>query len=483
MEDINIKTLSKRAIAGAVSLTFRRVALQGISFITINLILARLLPVATLGVFNISTAVVSFFGFFSDIGLAAAIIQKKDKITDEDLRTTFTIQQIIMLFLLVIIWFSAPFLASEYSLNDQGMWLIRALGISFFVTSLKVIPSVLLERDLKFNPLVGVEILETLFFNVVLVVLVWFKYDLTAFSVAVLVRAVVGVIAIYEVSPWRIGFSFSKEAAKTLLNFGIPYQLNSLLALLKDRLVPLVIAKMIGATGVGYVTWAQNLAFLPLEVMNIVIRVSFPTFARIQDDKKMLKMALERSLFITTLFIYPMLFGILALAPSLVDHVVSKKWIPALPLIYFFAFSTFWATISTTFTNTLNAIGKIGITLKLMIFWTVITWILTPILTYQFGFLGVAYSSAIISFTSIVTIFIVKRYIDVDVISNIWQPLLSSIIMFGVIFYLAPILVRNAWSLLGLVFLGFAIYIILIFLLAWNKIKVNLKEVKNAFAN
>lgn len=484
MEDsLSIKTISKRAVSGILSLTFRKVTLQVISFITINLILARILSVSTLGIFNIATAIISFFGFFSDIGLAAAIIQKKSKVTEQDLQTTFTIQQLIMLILLIMIWLTAPLLSDFYGLEESGMWLIRALGVSFFITSFKVIPSVLLERQLKFNPLVAVEILETLFFNILLVALVIYKFDLMAFAIAAVVRAIVGVIAIYIFAPWRIGFSFSKEAAKVLLQFGIPYQLNSLLALLKDRLVPLLIARIIGSAGVGYVTWSQNLAFLPLEIMNIIIRITFPTYARLQDDKKVLKIALEKSLFITTLFLYPLLFGLLALAPSLVDHVVSKKWEPALPALYLFAFSTFWATLSTTFTNALNAIGKINVTLKLMIFWTILTWILTPIFTLKFGFIGVAISSASISFTSVLTIIAVRKFVQVAILENIWQPLVASILMSVAIFYFAQILVTDVLTLFLVIILGGIIYFGLIFILANEKIRSNLKEVQNVFSD
>lgn len=480
---LDLETISKRAIRGALSLTFRRVALQVISFITINLILARILSVSTLGVFNIGTAIISFFVFFADIGLAAALIQKKDQVTTDDLKTTFTIQQLLVFVIVLMVWIFAPTLSQTYGLDSQGTWLIRALALSFAITSFKVIPSVLLERQLQFNPLVWVEILETLVFNLGLIGLVLYGLNLEAFSYAVLARAIVGAVAIYLVAPWRVSVGISKAAASSLIKFGLPFQLNSILALLKDRLVPLVIAKMVGPVGIGYITWAQNLAFLPLEVMNIIIRVSFPAFSRLQDDKQALKLTLEKSLFLTTLFLYPMLFGMLALAPSLVTHVVSSKWAPALPAFYLFSMSTFWATLSTTFTNTLNAIGEIKVTLKLMIFWTILTWVLTPILTYNFGFIGVALSSALISLTSITTIILVRRFIDVSIWQNIWQPLLCSSLMGAVVFYLSNIFVKDLATLLLLIVVGGIIYWGLIIIVAKDKLKIVSGEIKNAFSS
>lgn len=483
MTEVELKTISQRAIKGAFSLTLRRVALQAISFITINIILARILPVSTLGVFNIGVAVIAFFSFFSDIGLAAAIIQKKKKVTTDDLKTTFTIQQILVLGLTVALFFLAPTFSSIYSIGDQGTWLIRALAISFFITSLKVIPSVLLERDLRFNPLVTVEIFETLIFNILLVVLSLLNFGLDGFSFASIVRSVSGATLIYAIAPWKISLGISKKAARGLLSFGIPFQVNALLALLKDRLVPLVVARIIGASGVGYVTWAQNLAFLPLEVMNIIIRVSFPTLSRLQEEKTSLKITLEKSLFATCVFLYPMLFGLVALAPSFVAHVVSSKWAPALPAFYLFSVSTFWATLSTTFTNALNAIGRIKTTLKLMIFWTILTWILTPILSFWWGFLGVALSSAIISFTSVATIVLVKKYVAVSIWENIWQPLLASFLMAAAVFLIAAIFVKDIWTLLLTIILGGGIYWGLLFILAGERVKQGFQGLKNVFFN
>lgn len=480
MGELNVQTISKRAIKGAFSLTLRRVALQAISFLTINIILARILPVSTLGIFNIGAAIIAFFSFFSDIGLAAAIIQKKE-ITREDLKTTFSIQQLLVIFITVVVFIFAPFFANFYELGEGGTWLIRALALAFLLTSFKVIPSVLLERDLRFNPLVTVEILETLVFNILLIILSKMGFGLAAFSVAAMARSFSGVILIYLIAPWKIGIGIFRGSAKSLLAFGVPFQLNAILALLKDRLVPLIVARIIGTAGMGYVTWAQNLAFLPLEVMNIIIRVTFPTLSRLQDEKLGLKIALEKSLFATCVFLYPILFGMLALAPSVVQHVVSPKWQPALPAFYLFSLATFWATLSTTFTNTLNAIGQIKITLKLMIFWTILTWILTPILTFYFGFIGVAISSAIISMTSILTIILVKRFVAVAIWNNIWQPLVSSVLMCVLVFYLSKVLVSNIWTLLLVIFLGAIIYASLLFAVARKKIMESFRGVKDAF--
>lgn len=473
---VSISEIKKRAVSSFMSLTARQIALRAISFISLNIILAKVLPVETLGIFNIATAVVSFFAFFSDIGLAASLIQKKDSINEDDIKTVFTIQQILVLIICVTIIASAQIIGNFYKLNTDGVWLIRVLGISFFFTSLKVIPSVMLERELKFQPLVTVEIVETLVFNTLLVVLVLRGFSIWSFSIATIFRGVIGTGLIYILAPVKIKLGFEKIAAKSLLSFGLPYQTNSLLALLKDRLVPLVIARMIGPAGIGYITWAQSLAFLPLEIMTVTIRISFPAFSRLQDHKESLASAVEKSLFVTALLVYPAIFGLGAVLPSIVTYVVSPKWQPAVPSFYLFAFSTIWAVISTTFTNTLNATGHIKTTLKLMVLWTTLTWVLTPLLVILYGFVGVALASFLISFTSVITIIRVKKILTIKVLDAVWLPLVASFLMGIFTYVFAQNLVKDKLTLVMAIIFGLGIYSLQIYILGRARV---FKEIKS----
>jgi O-antigen/teichoic acid export membrane protein len=477
---LTIAEIKKRAVSSFLSLTARQVLLRAIGFISINVVLARILPVSTLGIFNIATAVISFFAFFSDIGLAASLIQKKEAVTVDDIKTTFTIQLLIVGVLSLAIILSAPIFGELYHLDDSGVWLIRVLGLAFFLSSLKVVPSVLFERQLNFKPLVLIEVIETIVFNSLLIYLVFQGRGIWSFSIAALARGLVGVGLIYLMSPVKVGLGIEKTSAKKLLSFGIPYQLNSLLALLKDRLVPLVIAKMVGSAGIGYITWAQNLSFLPLEIMNIIIRISFPTFSRLQEDKQLVSRAIERALFISTLAVFPMIFGLGAVLPQVVTHIVSAKWEPAIPSFYLFGVSTLFSVVSTTFTNALNAIGHIKTTLKLMVFWTIITWVLTPTLVYFYGFIGVALASLIISSTSVITVVLIKRILTIKVMDSILLPLVASIVMGISTYYLAITFVSNKPTLFLVIAAGALIYVAIVYLLGRKKINSYIQSIKES---
>lgn len=469
--------IHKKLIKGFLSLTFRKMFLDLINFVTIYIVVAKHVSVETFGIFAIASIILGIFSYFSDIGFGAAIIQKK-VLDENDVKTTFFIQEILSILIFIIVWFSAPLFANFYNFDDASMWLIRALAGAFLINSFKIIPNNLLERELNFYPIVWTEVVEQIVFSGVLLYLVFNNYGITGFVWAAIAKSVAGVITIYLIAPWKIRLGYSKVSAKTLVNFGLPFQMNSLLALFKDQLVPLFNARIIGADGMAYATWAQGIASRPLQIMTIVIRVTFPAFARLQDEREELKKVVERSLFLTVLLLYPFLFGILAVAPSFVDYLGRDKWEPALLLIYLYALNTFWAAPSTIFTNLLSAVGKIGITLKLMVMWTVLTWILSPLLAYIYGYTGIALASAIISFTSIIPIVIVNKRLGINIINSMWQPTLASLLMGIITFILAQLFVRDLFSLIMVIGAGGIIYLLLVMLFAKNKALAALRRFK-----
>lgn len=166
--ELSLEVVKQRAVRGIAALTSRTVILQIINRAG-DFMLTIFLGVAQYGVFWIVSAAINFLAYFSDVGLAAALIQKKDKVTEEELKVTFTIQQCFVLVILIVLFMATPTLQKIYSLSTEGVWLLYALGFSFFLSSLKTIPAVLLERKVEFGKLIIPQIGEVIIFNIVAV--------------------------------------------------------------------------------------------------------------------------------------------------------------------------------------------------------------------------------------------------------------------------------------------------------------------------
>jgi O-antigen/teichoic acid export membrane protein len=450
--EIDLAQVSKRSVSGVLSLTSRTLLVQITTFLA-TLALTVFLSPEIYGVFFLVSSVVNFLTYFSDIGLAAALIQKKSKILREDLTTTFVVQQALVISLLLILKIAAPTISSFYSISQDGVYLLYALGASLFLSSLKTIPSVLLERNLQFNKLIIPQIAETLVFNLVAVYLAWKGWGITSFTYAVLARGVTGLVLMYLISPWRPGFTVKRNSLKVLLKFGLPYQANTFIAVLKDDGMTIFLGKIIGSAGLGYIGWASRWANMPLRMfMDNVSKVAFPAFSRLQDKKESLKRAVELNIKYLSLAVFPIFVAMGLLAGPLLAIIPKyTKWLPALIPLYLYLYNAGWATVSTSLTNALNAVGKIHVTFKLMLMWASLTWGLMPFLAIKYGYLGVAYAAGLIATSSLVAIMVAKRHISFSLVSSLKSPLLSSL---GLAIYL--ILVRSfASSLTWVAFISF----------------------------
>ena len=470
--------VKKKSTTGILALTGRTFFLQAINF-GATLLLTIFLSPETFGIYFLVLAWTSFLNYFSDIGLAAALIQKREEVTEDDLRTTFTIQESLVMALVIITLLITPHLQIWYKLSNDAVYLWYALVAAFVMSSLKTIPSILLERKIEFQKLIIPQIGEALAFNFISVFMAWKGYGINSFTWAVLARGLVGLILTYIVSPWRPGIAFKKESASRLAKFGIFFQLNGILALIKDDLLVVYLAKVLPMSAVGYLGWAQKWAFLPLRFfMDNVIRVTFPAYSRLQENKETLKRAVEKTIFAVCTITYPMIFGIVVIAPTLITVIPKyNKWEPALIPLYFFTINALFSCVSTTLTNTMNALGKIKITLRLMIMWVILTWIATPLLIHQFGYIGGSMAAAVVAVTSVVPAIIIKRDLGVNFFPAVIPSLASSIIM-----YVGLIMLRNYSTgyqyLIAAVITGTIIYGLMIMILSGKQVLEIIKYIR-----
>jgi len=451
-EAVDISEIKQRSIKGVTALigrSFIQRLISSVGFFYLSVYLGQ----KEIGMFAAINALVSILGYFSDVGLAASIIQKKETVENEELRATFTLQQLIVSSLIILtLIFSKP-IFSYYQLESSGQFLFFSLLFAFFMASLKTIPSVLAERNLRFDVLSVVELVETTIFYLAAVYFSANNYGASAYAVAVIVRAIIGTGLLYKIAPWNIGISFSFKRLKHLLTFGIPFQINSLLAVAKDQFISLALWKIIGDAGLGIIGWAQSWAQLPLRfVMDNVTKVTFPAQSRLQHDPHILKKSIEKTIFFISFLTFPIVAGLAIVSPLAIKLIpgYEAKWGAALVPLSLYCFNSAMACVSTPLTNTLNALGKVKINTYLMIMWTVLTWGLTPILAIKYGYMGVAYATGIIALSSFVPIIITKNLTKFSLKNSILPPLAGTIVLIVCASFLTRTLPAS-WPNIGII--------------------------------
>lgn len=457
--EIDLETVKKRSVTGVIALTGRYFVLYAMALVA-QIFLGVYLSPSEWGVFALASALVDFLVYFSDIGLAASLIQSEKEIDDDDLKTTFTIQQVLVISLLVVFVLLSGKIRTTFSLSEGAMTLLYAMSISLFLSSLRTIPTVLLERKIRFHKIAFVNVLEHGVYYLVLVIAAGRGLGINSFTYAILSRAVLGVILMYRISPWRPIVGVSRKSLTRLLSFGVPYQANTLLALAKDRGVTILVGKILGLEALGFLDWAQKWSQMPLRVvLDSVTKVTFPAFSRMQSNKLHLASSTTRSIFFITFLAFPSIVGLVLLSPIIVNVIPQyQKWTPALIPLALMGVNAMFASFTTQLTNLMSAIGRIKFTFYLMIMWTILTVVFVPLLSTRFGINGAALGYALVGSSSLVALYVAKKFVNFSVSDSILKPLYGAIAMAVVLMALRSILPANLFTLSILIIVGMLVY-------------------------
>lgn len=379
----------------------RQLILQVLTFAG-GILLARRLDPAEFGLYAIATFLVSAFALVGDFGLVPSLIQRRETITDRDLQVGFTLQQILISIVVAALFVGAPWLAALYPEAPPGTaWLVRALAFSLYLTSLRSMSVLQLERELQYGRLAGIEVVETLSFQSIAVILAIGGYGVWSFAWAALARGLIGAILVFLVAPWKVRFAFDNQIALRMIRFGIPFQAQSVVNQVSGWVTPLLVGTLIGPRAVGFLTWASSNGKKPLSLVDNVTRVAFPHFSRIQDDGAEVERTLGRYL---TYLLLPagLWFATLATAGSIiVEWVYTAKWSPAVPALILYAAALPFDVTGWLVAVALNGTGRVAYTTKIAATRTVAQLVLSIPLTIQFGFNGVPLAMLLGSMVSV----------------------------------------------------------------------------------
>ena len=460
MDERNLLQLGKSSLHSILALVSRTFVLQLIQ-IAASLIIFSILAPNEVGIYVAVIAIQRIISFFTDFGLGAALIQNKQEVTQNDLKTTFTVQAAVTFGIFLVIFLFSDIISDYFEIGAAGKWLLISLVATIFISSFKIIPSILLERKIQFQKLVIPQVTESLVFNTILILLVIKGFGLSSYSYAFIISSLVTVPLYYYISPWKIEFGIVKSSI-THLKFGVQFQAKNILATIKDDFLTVILTKFLSFAEIGFIGFAQRIAFLAYRyVVDSVTKVTFSTYSRIQDNKEILRKATEKSLFFIAALMFPILSGLIIIGPYIISYVPqwSNKWEPAVFSLIFFCLNAAVSSMSGILVNILDATGRVKTTLHLMVIWTILTWTLTPLLIYAMGYNGVAIASFIVTLTIVYTIHLVKKQVQFDFIKSVYKPIICVIVMSIVVYSATQLFVSDIPTLILAIALGVITYI------------------------
>jgi len=306
------------------------------------------------------TVFTGFAAVFGDLGLGAAIIQRKD-LEERHLNAAFWSNVTMGSALSILMVALAPLVAWFYK-KPELLMLTAVIALKYIIDSLCVVQLALLQRSMQFKTMAGIQIGSN-----VVAGFVGLGMALCGMEVWSLVAQTLGAsIALFAVSwflgNWRPRFSFELDACRELFRFSI-YALGfDIVNYWARTLDQLLIGRFAGTSALGIYSRAYSLMLMPLsQVSRVVGRVMFPALSSIQDDKPRVKRAYLKSISIIGLITFPMMTGLFAVSDHFILALLGRQWTDAIPILKIFCFVGLIQSISTTVGWVYMSQGRTGL--------------------------------------------------------------------------------------------------------------------------
>lgn len=357
------KSLKDKAVSGVAWTSVERISQQIIQFV-IGIVIARILSPQDYGIIGMTAIFFAVANTFVDSGFGSALIQKKDR-NNEDYSTSFYFNFLVGLLSYLLLYFAAPAIASFYR-TPLLCDVIRILGLSLVINSLTISQIAKMTAEMKFKEMSIITIVTQIITGLVGLYLAYSGRGVWALVFQQLSSCIVRLIMIEIYLKWFPKQIFSISSFKHLFSYGSKILCSSLINVVYDNLYTLVIGRVFSAKEVGYYNRANQFAILPTStILNIFMKVAFPLMAEVQDDVEKLKIAYKKFLRVPIFILYPILFGLIALAEPLILVLLGEKWLFAVPLLQVLCISSFFDPLTHINLNILYVKGRTDLVLKL----------------------------------------------------------------------------------------------------------------------
>jgi PST family polysaccharide transporter len=275
-----------------------------------------------------------------------------------------------------------------YAENVTGlMWV---LGASLMLGNVKVLPSFLMEKEMKYAKVVWIEIAEVLATQGMNLIGAGIGWGVMSFAWGVVVGKLVGIVVAVGVSGWKIwGVTRVWTGVKHNFRFALNLQLNNAVGYLGGALVPVVVGKVVGLETVGLLGWAGGIAMGLRMFSEATARVVFPATAKVAHDSSRTKKLIKRSLLASIVLSWPLILGFGLFARPVIQWLFLPEWWKGMGVLYAALVYSLVAVIESVLTRVSLGLGWADLVRNASLWSGFITWIVAIVMLYHVGIVGV----------------------------------------------------------------------------------------------
>lgn len=338
--------------------------LSQIITLVVSLTLARLITPAAYGLMAIAQVIISILQVFVDSGLGVALVQKKEADALDFSSVLFcNIAMCSCLYLLLFL--SAPLISRIYR-QPELIAVVRAVGVVVVIAGIRSTLQAYVERNLQFKKMFFATLIATLISGTVGMVMAFNDFGVWSIVTMNIVHAVVTTIVLWFSVKWRPKLQFSVERLKPLINYGSKILGSGLITSLYGNSRQLLVGSFYTTSDLAYYNKGNSFPNnLVPTIQASITSVLLPVIAKRQDNLEEVKLLTGKAVSVLSVLLWPMMMGLAACSETFVRLVLTEKWLPCVPYMQLFCLEAAIWPISSLYVNTIRAIGRSGLDLKI----------------------------------------------------------------------------------------------------------------------
>lgn len=356
--------------------------------VAVGVILARILTPEDFGLVGLTVVFTGFANLFADLGLGAALIQRKD-VTDPDFSFVFWLNLLTGITLTIATILCAPLVAGFYH-EPRLIGITRLLALCPAIGSLGLVPGSLMQKQFRFKALAITDLGSVIVSSVITCWAAAIGLGVTSLVLQAISIQASSVIFRWIAARWYPKFSFNFKSGRRLIPFGSGMLGSFLVNYWVRNGDNLLVGRFCGAAPLGLYSRSYALMVLPVNQVNTVLSpVLFPALSLVQNSKSELRRIFLFANQAIAVIAFPLMFGLAVVADDFVHVLWGDRWRATAAIISVLAIAGAANAVGTTSGWIYMATGRTD----RMLWWTMATspvYLLGFALGLRWGAFGVA---------------------------------------------------------------------------------------------
>lgn len=322
-----------------------------------GIFLARLLEPSDYGMVGMLTIFSLIAASLQESGFTVALA-KKAEVTSKDYNAVFWFSSGLSFCMYWILFFSAPLIADFYK-TPELISLSRYLFIGFFISSLSMVPSAYMFRNMQVKQKALATFVALAISGTVGIILAYNGFSYWGIATQSIVYILTLTIIYWFLCPWRPSFNIDFSPIKEMIGFSSKLLFTNIFIHLNNNIFSIVLGRYYTENEVGQYNQANKWNYMGHSLISgMVGSVALPMFSQISDDTERQRRAFRKMLRFTSFISFPAMFGLALIAPEMITIMITDKWLPSALILQVLAIGGAFLPIVSLYSNLLMSKGK-----------------------------------------------------------------------------------------------------------------------------